>query len=161
MQINWLQNGYFSAHDGNRLLPENTRHRPQIGYEATATSFYTLIMSDPDAPSVQSPIYREFVHWVVVNIPGNKIDEGETVVSYVGAGPPYGSGDHRYFFLLFQQKDKLSANNVTLAKSFFKARLGIRVCSWALEQGFGLPVSLNGFVSGWSEPSTNSILAQY
>ena len=29
---------------------------------------------DPDAPSRSNPIYREFVHWVVVNIPGNEGD---------------------------------------------------------------------------------------
>ena len=45
------------------------------------------------------PIYKEFVHWVVVNISGQDgrtdATSGETVLPYIGAAPCYNSGVHR------------------------------------------------------------------
>lgn len=33
--------------------------------------------SDPDAPSRAEPTFREWHHWLVVNIPGTDISKGE------------------------------------------------------------------------------------
>lgn len=55
--------------------------------------------SDPDAPSRKEPKYREWRHWVVVNIPGGDVSKGEVCAEYVGAGPPKGTGLHRYIIL--------------------------------------------------------------
>lgn len=46
----------------------------------------------------------------VVNIPGNKITDGEVLTEYIGSAPPKGSGLHRYVFLLFKQSEKLKFN---------------------------------------------------
>lgn len=43
----------------------------------------------------------------VVNIPGNKVSDGEVLTEYIGSAPPKGSGLHRYVFLLFKQPKKL------------------------------------------------------
>ena len=60
---------------------------------------YTLhalyISLDPDAPSRESPRFREWHHWCVVNIPGSDIAAGEALSEYVGAGPPQGTGKTR------------------------------------------------------------------
>lgn len=48
---------------------------------------------DPDAPSRQTPKAREWQHWLVVNIPGNKVNKGQVLTEYVGAGPPQGTGE--------------------------------------------------------------------
>ena len=55
--------------------------------------------ADPDAPSRANPTYREWRHWLVANIPGCDVSKGETIVTYFGAGPPQGTGLHRYIFL--------------------------------------------------------------
>ena len=55
--------------------------------------------SDPDAPSRADPKFREWRHWVVVNIPGNRVSDGETRSQYIGAGPPKGTGLHHYVFM--------------------------------------------------------------
>ena len=47
---------------------------------------------DPDAPSRSNPAIRECMHWVVVNIPGNHVDQGNEVAEYIGSGPPEGTG---------------------------------------------------------------------
>lgn len=59
-----------------------------IKWKADSDTFYTLCMTDPDAPSRQEPKFREWHHWLVVNIPGNDISKGETLSEYVGSGPP-------------------------------------------------------------------------
>jgi len=51
-----------------------------------------LSISDPDAPSRKEPNFREWHHWLVGNIPGTDVAEGETLSEYVGAGPPEGTG---------------------------------------------------------------------
>lgn len=66
-------------------------------------SLFIIETLDPDAPSRQAPASREFVHWLVVNIPGDQVAKGDTLAEYVGSGPPKGSGLHRYVFLVYKQ----------------------------------------------------------
>jgi phosphatidylethanolamine-binding protein (PEBP) family uncharacterized protein len=49
-------------------------------------------MTDPDAPSRQNAKFREWHHWLVVNIPGSQLSLGEVKSEYIGAGPPQGTG---------------------------------------------------------------------
>lgn len=74
----------------------------------------SLYVSDPDAPSRNEPKFREWHHWLVVNIPGNDVSKGETLSEYVGSGPPQGTGLHRYVFLVYKQNDKLSCSEQKL-----------------------------------------------
>lgn len=72
-------------------------------YEADKEKLYTLIMSDPDAPSRAEPKFREFFHWGVINIPGSDISAGREIVGFIGSGPPRGTGLHRYVFVVYEQ----------------------------------------------------------
>lgn len=95
---------------------------PTLKWTAEPESFYTLIMTgminshvnriflilianhiDPDAPSRQAPVNREFLHWLVANIPGDQVAKGDTIAEYIGSGPPKDSGLHRYVFLVYKQ----------------------------------------------------------
>jgi phosphatidylethanolamine-binding protein len=38
---------------------------------------HTLVAIDPDVPSRQNSRYSEFLHWLVVNIPGDDIERGK------------------------------------------------------------------------------------
>ena len=71
------------------------RHQPKVCWDADSDSFYTLIMTDPDAPSRHNPKFREWHHWLVVNIPGSQVNMGEVKSEYIGAGPPQGTGRER------------------------------------------------------------------
>ncbi|EAT32589.1 AAEL015260-PA [Aedes aegypti] len=62
-------------------------------------------MVDPDAPNRQDPKFRSVCHWYVGNISGDKIDQGDHRIAFVGSGPPQGSGLHRYIFLVYKQTD--------------------------------------------------------
>ncbi|KAJ8952505.1 hypothetical protein NQ318_003301 [Aromia moschata] len=95
---------------GNELAPRDVKEIPEIRYDADPDSFYTLILTDPDAPSRRNPTRREWNHWLVVNVPGTNISGGEVITEYVGSAPPKGSGLHRYVFVLFEQPGKLTFN---------------------------------------------------
>lgn len=70
----------------------------QVTWPTTSEELYTMIMLDPDAPSRQNPKPGAFLHWLVVNIPGNQVEKGNHLATYIGAGPPQNSGSHRYYF---------------------------------------------------------------
>ncbi|XP_030748352.1 protein D3-like isoform X2 [Sitophilus oryzae] len=93
---------------GNELTPTQVKERPSVLWEANANSFYTLCMTDPDAPSRAEPTFREWHHWLVGNIPGKQVPLGDVLSDYIGSGPPEGTGLHRYVFLVFQQNGKIA-----------------------------------------------------
>ncbi|XP_003705914.1 protein D2 [Megachile rotundata] len=87
---------------GTELTPMETQKAPEIHYKNEGGVLYTLIMTDPDVPSTKG-YRREFCHWLVGNIPEEKIEKGEVLAEYVGPAPPKGSGKHRYVFLVYKQ----------------------------------------------------------
>ncbi|KAK3229103.1 hypothetical protein Dsin_000984 [Dipteronia sinensis] len=75
--------------------------RVDIGGDDLGT-FYTLVMVDPDAPSPSEPSLREYLHWLVTNIPATTgATYGQEVVCYESPKPNVGI--HRYVFVLFRQ----------------------------------------------------------
>ncbi|KAJ3573246.1 hypothetical protein NP233_g2548 [Leucocoprinus birnbaumii] len=78
---------------------------------------YTLVMTDPDAPSRVEPKYRQWRHWVItgLQIPNVQPQNATEVVyavktkaattPYWPPGPPPGTGLHRYTFLLFEEPE--------------------------------------------------------
>jgi len=85
--------------DGEFISPQKSQLRPIVDYNDSLDTFFTLILHDPDAPA------GNHLHWVVINIPGNNINAGNTLLEYVGPAPE-GSGIHRYIFLLLEQNEK-------------------------------------------------------
>lgn len=69
-------------------------------------------MTDPDAPTRGSPKFKEWHHWMVVNIPGNNVSQGEEKVGYVGPAPPKDTELHRYVLTVFKQPEKLPFKDV-------------------------------------------------
>ena len=142
------------ADEGCLIEPEYASKSPSIEFAADPASYHAIVMIDPDAPSVHDPQYRQFVHWIVLNIPGNNLNSGLTVAKYVQAGPAYNSGYHRYIFLLFDQgrrldEEELRNQEVNFGKEGkYRYRGKVDIREWARE--FGDPIGINGFVSGWT-----------
>ncbi|XP_014208287.1 protein D1-like [Copidosoma floridanum] len=86
---------------GNEITPTEAKDIPEIHYKHEGGVLYTLVMTDPDTPV--SGHNREWQHWVVGNIPEDKVAKGEVLTEYVGPAPPKKSNFHRYVFLLYKQ----------------------------------------------------------
>lgn len=83
-------------------------------------------MVDPDAPNPSHPKFRSWLHWLVVNIPGNDPARGEEVEAYMPPEP--GKEKHRYVWLLFRQKGRVTARRPA-------KRQGFQVREWAQQHG--------------------------
>ncbi|KAF8658214.1 hypothetical protein HU200_059435 [Digitaria exilis] len=95
---------------GGRELTCGSEMRPsQVATEPTvhitgggARAFYTLVMVDPDSPSPSNPSKREYLHWLVTDIPeGAGANHGNEVVAYESPRPT--AGIHRFVFIVFRQ----------------------------------------------------------
>ncbi|XP_015376894.1 PREDICTED: phosphatidylethanolamine-binding protein homolog F40A3.3-like [Diuraphis noxia] len=90
IQVNYLSGA--EALLGNELTPTQVKDQPSVSWNADPSSFYTLCLTDPDAPSRAEPTIREWRHWLVGNIPGGNVNMGETLTGYIGSGPPPKTG---------------------------------------------------------------------
>jgi len=103
---------------GNILTVEQTHAQPRLHFPSEIGAFYALVMCDPDAPSADRPDFRNYLHWLVLNIPGKGADhvdthQGDTISPYMGPAPPAGTGFHRYCFVVYKQEkliDIVAAN---------------------------------------------------
>lgn len=123
---------------GNKLKPSETQSRPNINFtlnvptstteeplKITNDDRFTLIMTDPDAPTRGDEKWSEYCHYLSTDIKLNTFDsetftavngndiaqqlttqniKGDDLVPYMGPGPPKNTGLHRYVFLLYRQK---------------------------------------------------------
>lgn len=135
---------------GNEIAPKDVRDVPEIEYFVKPDGFYTLLMTDPDAPSRQNPIRREWLHWLVVNIPGTDLSKGETINAYVGAGPPKDTGLHRYVTLLFKQPGKLNFDEPRRSNTDGN-RGGFKTQSFAEKYKLGKPIGANFYQAQYDD----------
>ncbi|KAF3331410.1 ZCN9 protein [Carex littledalei] len=106
---------------GCDLKPSIIADPPIIKISGKCNELFTLVMIDPDSPSPCHFNMREFVHWIVVNIPGGgDLTKGEEMVPYLAPKPQVGI--HRFVFVLFQQKGPLHSISELSSRANFKTR---------------------------------------
>jgi phosphatidylethanolamine-binding protein (PEBP) family uncharacterized protein len=130
--------GTEHAAAGKHLTRMQAAHAPDVKFDGAPDKHYSLLMVDPDAPSPDDPKMREWLHWVVVNIPGSDVSKGFTMTPYNGPTPPRGT--HRYVFLLYEQPE-----GVTLPKSHIKQRAKFHADKWAKDHKLGDPIGATYF----------------
>ncbi|KAJ4752841.1 Phosphatidylethanolamine-binding protein 1 [Rhynchospora pubera] len=88
---------------GSELRSSAVLNRPKIEIGGSDLRvFHTLILVDPDAPSPSNPNLREYLHWMVTDIPGSTdVSFGREVKLYESPEPR--SGIHRMVFVLYRQ----------------------------------------------------------
>lgn len=136
---------------GNELPPKDVKDIPHVTFEGAADAFYTLMMVDPDAPSRKDPKNREFQHWLVVNIPGNDVTNGEILSEYVGSGPPKDTGLHRYVFLLYKQPEKIEFQETKITNKEGKGRGKFDAKKFAEKYKLGEPIAANFFQAQYDD----------
>ena len=137
---------------GNELTPTQVKDPPtHVSWASEPGVLYTLCMTDPDAPSRQNPRYREWHHWLVVNIPENRIADGKVLSHYVGSGPPKGTGLHRYVYLVFKQPGTLNTDEKVLSNRSGDNRGNFKIRAFAKKYGLGNPVAGNFYQAQWDD----------
>ncbi|KAF8715781.1 hypothetical protein HU200_026730 [Digitaria exilis] len=88
---------------GAGLKPSAVASKPRVDIGGNdMRAFYTLVLVDPDAPSPSNPSLREYLHWMVTDIPETTgASFGQELVFYESPEPR--SGIHRMVFVLFRQ----------------------------------------------------------
>jgi len=126
---------------GATLNLADVKIEPEVQLDGLSGSgFTTLAMVDPDAPSRSNPVAKEWLHWLVVDIPsGQDIKNGIEKMKFAPSGPPRGSGKHRYIFLLFSHDTPISQN----PNSNINERRGFKISRYAADNGLGQPKALN------------------
>lgn len=137
--------------NGNILTPTQVKDMPTVKWNADPSAFYTLCMTDPDAPSRKDPKFREWHHWLVVNIPGGDVAKGDTLSEYVGSGPPKETGLHRYVFLVYKQSGKLKFDEKKLTNRSGDHRGKFSIKKFAGKYNMGDPVAGNLYQAEWDD----------
>lgn len=138
------------VHLGNELTPTQVKDQPTVSWEAEPGALYTLVMTDPDAPSRANPKMREWKHWVVINVPGSDVASGETVAEYVSSAPPQKSGLHRYVFLVYKQSGKVQFDEPKLSNRN-PNRGKFRAAEFAEKYHLGSPVAGNFYQAQYDD----------
>lgn len=137
---------------GKELTPTQVKDKPEVKWAAKTEEYYTLAMVDPDAPSRESPKFREWHHWLVGNIFGSDINKGEVLSDYIGSGPPKGTGLHRYVFLVYKQPGKCDFTKVQkLPNNSGDKRGKFSISKFADQFKFGPPVAGNFYVAQYDD----------
>ena len=92
---------------GNTLSPSDTQDKPSVQFtpEPDQDATYTIVLTDPDAPSRDNPTNSEFCHWIETGVKAPSVQSisvadrmEETVVKgwreiveYMGPAPPKGT----------------------------------------------------------------------
>ncbi|CAI9270741.1 unnamed protein product [Lactuca saligna] len=89
--------------NGCELKPSQVVNQPRVDIGGDdLRAFHTLVMVDPDAPSPSDPNLREYLHWLVTDIPATTGARfGQEIVCYESPRPSMGI--HRMVFVLFRQ----------------------------------------------------------
>ena len=94
---------------GTEMTPTQVATAPVVSLAGAPTGgLYTLILSDPDAPSPAQPEFAEWMHWVVVNAPAENLGGGEQLTAYFGSAPGQGTGLHRYVLVAYAQPGRIA-----------------------------------------------------
>ncbi|XP_026379249.1 protein MOTHER of FT and TFL1-like [Papaver somniferum] len=120
---------------GCEIKPSVAVDPPKVQISGSPQHLYTLVMVDPDAPSPSEPTMREYIHWIVVDVPGGTSpSEGKEVVRYMGPKPPVGM--HRYVMVVFMQKGELK-----MVVEEPASRAHFNTGNFAQQYDLGIPVS--------------------
>ncbi|CAL5047658.1 unnamed protein product [Urochloa decumbens] len=127
--------------NGCEIRPSIAADPPAIQIAGRCNDLFTMLITDPDAPSPSNPSMREWLHWLVVNIPGgaDPSQQGDVVVPYMCPRPQVGI--HRYVVVVFQQKARIYSPPAMTSGTNQSMRVGFRTRAFADRHEFGDPVA--------------------
>ncbi|XP_002051710.2 putative odorant-binding protein A5 [Drosophila virilis] len=145
-----FENG-MEIEEGKTYTPTELKFQPRLEWNADAESFYTIIMLSPDAPSREYPIYRSWLHWLVVNVPGMDVAKGQAISEYFGPMPPKDSGLLRYVALVYKQSGKLDFDEKKMELKNAEDHSNFDLEKFTQKYDMSAPCAGNVFQSKWDE----------
>ncbi|KAL4636084.1 phosphatidylethanolamine-binding protein 1 [Arapaima gigas] len=138
---------------GKVLTPTQVQNRPTlIEWEGCdPTKLYTLVLTDPDAPSRKDPKFREWHHFLLVNMKGCDVASGCVMSDYVGSGPPKGTGLHRYVWLVYEQPGQVSCTEPLLTNRSGDHRGKFKILDFRKKYNLGGPVAGTCYQAEWDD----------
>jgi len=141
------------AFRGNVIKPKEATTEPYVHYECPENdSLWTLLLTNPDGHFTDNS--SEYLHWMVTNIKGNDLSTGQVIAPYLQPFPAFGTGYHRYVFVLFKQAGEIDASKyvqsseeIDLASRTFKTRQ-------FFDDNEVTPAGLSFFQSDWDSTLT-------
>ncbi|XP_004072118.1 phosphatidylethanolamine-binding protein 1 [Oryzias latipes] len=138
---------------GKVFTPTQVQNRPtSVEWDGCDPSkLYTLALTDPDAPSRKDPKFREWHHFLVVNMKGNDVSSGCVLSDYVGSGPPKGTGLHRYVWLVYEQPGSLSCSEKVLTNRSGDGRGKFKIQTFRQKYNLDAPVAGTCYQAEWDD----------
>ncbi|CAO2587980.1 Phosphatidylethanolamine-binding protein 1 [Lemmus lemmus] len=143
----WVAYGGVEVDEvGKVLTPTQVQNRPSsISWDGLEPGkLYTLVLTDLDAPSRKDPKFREWHHFLVVNMKGNDI-------SSVGSWPPSGTGLHRYVWLVYTQDKPLNCDEPILSNRSGDHHGKFKVAAFCKKYHLGAPVAGTCYQAEWDD----------
>ncbi|TRY60264.1 hypothetical protein DNTS_030935 [Danionella cerebrum] len=130
---------------GKVCTPTQVQNRPtSIEWEGCDPSkLYTLAMTDPDAPSRKDPKFREWHHFLVVNMKGNDVSSGCVMSDYVGL--------HRYVWLVYEQSGSISCTESVLSNRSGDNRGKFKIQNFRKKYGLAAPIAGSCYQAEWDD----------
>ena len=112
LKVSFYAPGGADVQEGAQLSVKQVSLPPSLSISGAAPeTLFTVLLTDPDAPSVEDPKFGEFAHWVAVNATAaDVLGSCETIVAYHGSSPGPGSGLHRYCLVLYAQPGRIACD---------------------------------------------------
>ncbi|XP_072142772.1 protein D3-like [Dermacentor andersoni] len=126
---------------GNELEPTSVAEPPDVVLRGRSGYFYALCMVDVDAPSARAPKHRAWLHWLVVNIPAQRLDAGKVLATYSPPTPATSTGSHRFVFIQFEQPNYFRQGNFI----FIPMRAAFNVGAFMTDNNIRRIVAFNFF----------------
>lgn len=95
---------------GNVVCPCDAQSEPHISYSSPPDHLYTLLLVNPDESLTNQ--HQEYLHWMITNIPGDNVGEGDVLVQYMPPVPAAGTGYHRNVLILLEQTERMHYDGV-------------------------------------------------
>jgi len=106
-----FKNFMVPVHRGNVIKPSEAASPPEIIFKSSKSSLWCLVLTGLDSNMNGE---GEVLHWFVGNIKGNDVAGGQTICNYLQPFPPFGTGYHRFAFVLYRQEEEIDFSDHTV-----------------------------------------------
>ncbi|GAU96955.1 hypothetical protein RvY_08319 [Ramazzottius varieornatus] len=140
---------------GNMISPADALAAPEVTFSAPQDTLWTLLLTNLDGHLTQPEC--EYVHYLVGNIPGGDISQGQKLVDYLQPIPLRGTGFHRYAFVLYKQESEIEYSRMVLPSersTDLQSRTFRTKDFYRHHQEVLTPAGLAFFTSEWDESVT-------